>query len=406
MGQKDGTEPPAGARVHVLTMTDTIGIGGAEEIVLTLNESLDSARFQRTVCVTRDPRRLDPHDEFDSSARFERLRAAGVEILILRRGSKLNLLAWLRLIRFICARQVDVIHAHKFGSNFWGAVLGKLTGVPVIIAHEHTWSFEGQRLRRLVDRRVIARFADAVIAVSDTDRQRMINIVGMPPERVVLIANGIPPLPPGDGALLRLEAGIAEDSTVLVAVANLRPQKAFDVLLRAVALLRPRFPQLRLLVAGGGDRASLEELAGKLGISEMVIFLGARRDVENVLAAGQIAVSSSDFEGSPLAAMEYLAAGLPIVATRVGGMPDLVHDGENGLLVPPREPHALAEAIGELLSDPARAAEMGEHGRALQHEQFSLHSMVQHVQDLYLERLTASGARSLPPRSAEHETGV
>jgi glycosyltransferase involved in cell wall biosynthesis len=395
-------QEPRAVRAHVLTITDTIGRGGAEEIALTLNLGLDPQRFRRSFCLTRDPTPMDPTGRFDAPARLERLRADGVELLLLERHSTLNLLAWLRLARFMRAQHVDIVHSHKFGSNFWGTVVAKLARVPVILAHEHTWSFEGERLRRFIDRRVISRLADAVIAVSDADRRRMHDIVGIPAQRIVLIPNGIEPLPPGDGPALRREVGVPGDAPVLVAVANLRPQKAFDVMLRAVALLRPRFPNVYLLIAGGGRHGTeLEALAAELGISSAVVFLGVRRDIENVLAAGHVAVSSSDFEGSPLAAMQYLAAALPVVATDVGGMPDLVRHGENGLLVPRRNPEALAGALGELLADPDRARLMGERGRELQREQFSLDAMVQRVQDLYLERLEAARLGARTPRSPQ-----
>jgi glycosyltransferase involved in cell wall biosynthesis len=398
-----GTMPD---RPHVLTITDTIGRGGAEQIAFTLNRALDRERFRRSLCLTRDQAYLDPSNEFGGFDRLARLRADGVEVVQLHRHSSLNLFAWLPLIRFIRAQRVDVIHAHKFGSNVWGVLIGALTGVRVIIAHEHTWSFEGQRLRQLIDRRIVSRLADAVVAVSHMDRRRMIEVVGMPADRVVFIANGIAPLPPGDGSLLRREVGIPHDAPVLVSVANLRPQKALDVMLRAVAIVRRRFPDVRLLLAGGGDRTTLQALADELDISAAIVFLGVRGDVANVLAAGDVAVSSSDFEGSPLAAMEYLAAGLPVVATDVGGMPDLVHQRENGLLVPRRDPEALAEAIGELLSDPARAREMGSRGRERQREEFSLEAMVRRVQDLYLEHLGLGGAPGTAPGAAQHEGAV
>jgi glycosyltransferase involved in cell wall biosynthesis len=379
-------------RTHVVTLTDTIGVGGAEQIVLTLNQSLDPERFRRTVCITRDPAFSDPDEEFDSQKRVALLRQGGIEVLVLRRRSSRDLLAWMRLIRFIRAERVDILHAHKFGSNVWGALIGKLARVPVMFAHEHTWSFEGEPLRRFIDRRVVGRLADAVIAVSRADERRLAEVVGIPSEKIVLVPNGIAPLPAGDGAAVRREAGVSAGATVLVAVANLRPQKAIDVMIRALALLLAGFPDVRLLIAGGGERSALEDLAAELGVAQAVVFLGARNDVADVLAAADVAVSSSDFEGSPLAGMEYLAAGLPVVATDVGGMPDLVRDGENGLLVPRQDPEAMAAAIAQLLADPQRARAMGERGRGLQEREFSLDAMVRRVEALYTERLARKRA--------------
>jgi glycosyltransferase involved in cell wall biosynthesis len=400
MGENLRMREPRSRRTHVLTLTDTIGMGGAEQIILTLNQSLDPERFRRTICLTREPDVGDPSGEFDSRGRVQQLRAEGVELLQLKRRSRLNVVAWLRLIRFIRSQRVDVLHAHKFGSNVWGSLIGRLARVPVVLAHEHTWSFEGQRLRRWIDRWVVGRLADAVIAVSEADSERMSKLVGVPRDRIVLIPNGIPTLAPGDRTAIRRAAGIPDGAAVLVTVANLRPQKAIDVLIRALALIRERFPDTYLVIAGGGDRGPLEKLAVELGISAAIVFLGARRDVGNVLAAGDVAVSSSDFEGSPLSTMEYLAAGLPVVATDVGGMPDLVHHGENGLLVPRRDPAALASAVCDLLADPERARQMGERGLELQRREFSLAAMVKRVEALYAERLEASRAPGMRLRAA------
>jgi glycosyltransferase involved in cell wall biosynthesis len=231
-----------------------------------------------------------------------------------------------------------------------------------------------------------------VIAVSRADERRMAEVVGIPSEKIVLVPNGIAPLPAGDGTGVRREAGVPGSASVLVAVANLRPQKAIDVMIRAVALLVADFPDVRLLIAGGGERSALEELAAELGVAHAVVFLGTRDDVADVLAAADVAVSSSDFEGSPLAGMEYLAAGLPVVATDVGGMPDLVHEGENGLLVKRQDPPAMAAALAQLLADPERARTMGERGRLLQEREFSLEAMVRRVEALYSERLARKRA--------------
>jgi glycosyltransferase involved in cell wall biosynthesis len=286
---------------------------------------------------------------------------------------------------------VDIIHAHKFGSNVWAALLGRALGVPVVIAHEHTWSFEGQRGRRLVDRHVVARFCDAVIAVSEADRRRMVAEVGMPADRVALIHNGIAGYGGGDGASVRRELGVTAAAPVLIQTATLRPQKAVEVMIAAAALVRGTHPDVRLLVAGQGETAALEDAASAHGVADTVALLGPRGDVPDLLAAASVGVLSSDFEGMPLAILEYMAAGLPVVATDVGGVPETVRDGETGFLVAPRDPPALAERIGRLLDDPALARKMGEAGRRRQQEAFSLEAMVGAVTALYLRLLTANG---------------
>jgi glycosyltransferase involved in cell wall biosynthesis len=376
-------------RPHVLTLTDVVGVGGAERIAEDLCVLADPKRFRRSLCVTRPTGDVPGSD--DSLAR---LRDAGVDVVFLERRHRFDMRPLARLAQLRHGR-VDVIHAHKFGSNVWAALLGHALGVPVVVAHEHTWSFEGQPFRRLADRHVVARLSDAVIAVSEADRARMVAEVGMPADRVVLIHNGIAESEGGNDVAVRRELGLAPDAPVLLQTATLRPQKAVEVMIAATALVRRTYPDVRLLVAGGGDAGALRALAAEHGVADAVSLLGARTDVADLRAAATVGVLSSDFEGMPLAVLEYMAAGLPVVATDVGGLPEIVRDGETGFLVAPRDPAALAERIGHLLADPALAREMGERGRRRQKEQFSSEAMVAAVTRLYA-RLLASKGVSVP----------
>jgi glycosyltransferase involved in cell wall biosynthesis len=180
---------------------------------------------------------------------------------------------------------------------------------------------------------------------------------------------------------------------LLGAVAVLREQKGLDMLVRAVAEVAWQVPDVRLAVAGEGpERASLEALAEELGIGPRVMLLGNRSDVPDLLAAFDVAVSASWFEGSPLAAMEYMDAALPIVATRVGGMPDLIEDGVHGRLVEAGDAAGLAAAVVQLLRDPDGARAMGERARERRRAEFDLDGTVRTLQAMY-ERLVAERGR-------------
>jgi glycosyltransferase involved in cell wall biosynthesis len=181
---------------------------------------------------------------------------------------------------------------------------------------------------------------------------------------------------------------------VIGVVCELRAQKALEVLFAAAAQLRHELPELRVLVAGDGpEREGLGQEARRLDLDGTVQLLGIRRDVPALLDALDVAVLSSDYEGSPLSVMEYMAAGKPVVSTRVGGVPELVEDGVHGLLVEPRDPGALAAAIGRLLHDPAEARRLGEQGRERQQRELSLDAMVRKIEDLYEELWLASPRR-------------
>ena len=372
-------------KLRVLTLVDKPTVtGGAERLAAVVAMKLDPARFESVLCASR---------QTDEPLLDRELEEAGIGVLALGRRSTLDLLAWRPLVSLL-RDGVDVVHTHMFGSNVWGTVLGRLSGVPVVVAHEHTWSFQGRPLRRFLDRELVARWADVFVAVSGEDRRKMIEVEGVDPAKIRLIPNGIPSPANGAVADVRAELGIEPGAPVLGVVCELRAQKALEVLFEAAALLLAEFPTLKVLVAGDGpERARLEEGARRLGVADTVLFLGIRRDVPAVLAAVDVAVLSSDYEGSPLSVMEYMAAAKPVVSTRVGGVPELVKDDVHGLLVEPRDPEALAEAVTRLLRDPALAKRLGAEGRQRQQREFSLEAMVRRIEDLYEELWLASGRR-------------
>ena len=384
--------PDASKKLRVLTLVDRLGTsGGGERLAMQVAMRLDRDRFERYYCASRWSGG-EPGTDAGRRAVAE-LRAAGVHAIGLGRGSPAAVWAWRPLLRLLRRERIDVLHSHKFGSNAWAAVLAPLARVPVLVAHEHTWSYEGQPLRRLLDRELIARRSAAFVAVSREDQRRMIEIERIPPGAVTFVQNGIDPLPDGDRARVRAELGVADDDPLLGAVAVLREQKGLDVLLRSFAEALRAAPGLRLAIAGEGpERGRLEALAAELGVADRVALLGHRSDVPDLLAGFDVAVSSSWFEGSPLAALEYMDAGLPVVATRVGGMPDLIEDGVHGRLVAPGDPSALAAAIVDVVGDRERAAAMGARARERRRSELSLDATVRALEALY-ERLVDERGR-------------
>jgi glycosyltransferase involved in cell wall biosynthesis len=334
--------------IRVLTLVDLLepSSGGAERFAVGLAARLPRDRFEVALCATRAVRA--PWDET--------LRRSGVRWFALGRRSTADVLPLARLARVLRRQRVDVLHAHMFGSNVWGTIVGRASRVPVVIAHEHTWDYQGQPLRRLLDGRLIGRLADAFVAVSEADRARMVAVEGVPAAKVRVEPPGYVPRPgPRAPTRLREELGLAASVPLVGTAAIPRPQKALDVLLDAFARVRD---SAHLVIAGDGSgRAALERRAGELRIADRTHFLGLRDDVDGILAALDVAAMSSDFEGTPLFAFECMAAGTPLVATAVGGLPDVLEHGRSAILVPPRDPAALAAGIDGLLEDPeARSA--------------------------------------------------
>lgn len=369
-------------RVRVLMLSDELGWGGAERFMVGLATNLPQDRFEVTVCTTRGQWRGPLIGEMEE---------VGVRYVNLSRRGRYDLRPFPRLLRML--RDVDVLHAHKFGSNVWGTLFGRLARVPAVIAHEQTWSYEGNPVRRVLDGRFIGRFADAFVAVSQADRDRMISIEGVPPDKPIVIPNAyIPRRTAEDEGDLRAELGIEPDVPLVGTAAVLRAQKNLEVLLDAFAEVVGQVPDAELILAGAGPRReALEEHAARQGIAERTRFLGLRNDVNVVLRGLDVAAMSSDYEGLPLFACECLANGTPLVSTDVGGLSDLVEDGRSGLLVPARDPGALAAAIVSLLRDPERRRAMGEAGRARLQE-FTIDRVVPRFVELY-DRLLSERRR-------------
>ncbi len=386
-----GARLDKGRKLRVVTLIDQMGVtGGAERIATEVVTRLDPDRFENTLCVSRWRAR----EESDPliAPRLEALRDAGVRIVGLRRGSRLGLWAWAPLLKLLRDERIDILHSHQFGSNLWASILGRIAATPVVIAHEHNWSFDGEPLRRILDRYVIAGRADAFLAVSRQTRQAMIDLEGIDPEQVRFVPLGIATPPAGPRGDVRAELGISEGAAVIGTACTLRPEKALDVLIRAAAALLGDFADLRVLIAGDGpDRERVEGLIAELDLGEVVTLLGGRGDIPDFLRALDVAVCSSDWEGSPLSVMEYMEAELPVVATRVGGIPDMISSGVEGVLVEPGDPEALASAIGGLLHDPARAAVMGRRGRRRRRTEFDLDVTARMIGELYEELYEAGG---------------
>lgn len=371
--------------IRVVVMIDRLAPSGAEIFASRLVEMLDPTRFDRLLCVTR------PFD----AAHAEPLERAGVRVFPLGRRSTVDLWRWWPLVTLLRRERVDVIHSHKFGSNVWAALLRRLLRIPVFVAHEHTWSYQGQWLRRFLDRRLVAPAADVILTVSQADRRRMIEVERVDPEKVVFLPSGVAGHEPKNRRSVRQELNLPPDAPVVGVVCGLRPQKALDVLVRASATLAEAAPGVRVLVVGDGpERSALEGLVAELGLSGTVTFLGAwaPEDVPDFLEEIDVGALTSDFEGTPLAVMELMAAGKPVVATSVGGVPDLIEDGIHGLLIPPRRPDALARALAALLVDPAQRARMGAAARDRQQREFDFRSTVSSVEDLYVELLGRSSS--------------
>jgi glycosyltransferase involved in cell wall biosynthesis len=343
-------------RPRILYMIDfATATGGAERFAVGLAAHLPQDRFEPWVCATRS----------SDVVASRTLADAGVRLVTLGRRAKWDVHRLGGLVSLLRGRRFDILHTHKFGSNIWGMTIGSACRVPTLVAHEHSWSYEGNPPRAWLDGNVIGRLATRFVAVSRADGERMVSREGVDPDKVVVMPNGYIPSPPSANRDIRGELGLPGDALVVAIAAVLRPEKRIDLLLEAHRQVCEEVPRTHLVIAGDGEcRPDLERRTHALGLDGTVHFLGARTDVDNLLRAADVGALSSDREGSPLLVFECMANGTPLVATRVGGVPDVVEPNRTGILVPRRDPGAMARGLIGLLIDPPRRAAMAAAARA------------------------------------------
>jgi glycosyltransferase involved in cell wall biosynthesis len=322
----------------------------------------------------------------------------------MRLGRAANAANIARIAMLTRHERLDILHTHAlFAGNVAARVGGRLAGAAVV-AHAHIEDrWRGSSTVSALQRRIdagTAQLCARIIAVSSALRGELV-AQGYPAARTVTIPNGISEpeaVTPAEATAVREELGLRADSIVLTSVARLCDVKGQLELIRATASLAERgAPVEALLVgedleAGGAYRRRLEAEAASLGVADRVVFAGFRGDIPTVLAASDIFVLPSTAEGMPISVIEAMAAAKPVLATAVGGVPEVVDDERTGILLPSREPAVLAEALESLIADPLRAARLGAAGRRRFEERFSAKTMVAAVLALYEEVRPLTGS--------------
>jgi len=296
-------------------------------------------------------------------------------------------LGLLELRRLIRGLRPDIVHAHSSKAGVLARAAAALCRIPVILFTAHGWAFKAEpgpksRLYLLADRLVRGATTE-VICVSETERREGLAARTCLPDRTVVIRNGVEP----DRFPVRVHAAVERPR--LVSLGRFKAPKDFGTLLEALAQLRD-VPFVAVLVGDGPEREALEAAAQRLGLGDVVEFAGERDDVPSLLAAADCFVLSSTSEGMPISVLEAMAAGLPVVASDVGGVHELVREGETGFLVPEREATALARAIRPLLGDHGERARLGANGRTDVEATFTVSRVRREHVELYRRLLGVS----------------
>lgn len=372
-------------RKTLIFLTTGLGYGGADTQLVRVATRL-RARGWRVQVVSMIP----------PQAHVEELEAAGIQwfSLDMRRGVP-DPRGLVRLVGLLRRERPSILTSFMYHANLLGRIAGRLSGVPVIVSSIRNENFGGpmrDRIMRLTDR-----LADVTTINSYLAGQAVVQRGVVPGRKLRVIPNGIDIArfiwTPDIRMAVRRALGVDERDFLWLAVGRLREQKDYPTLLAAFARVSQQRPDAILYVAGQGPLLqTLERLMSSLGLKERVRFLGLRTDIPRLLAAADGFVLASAWEGLPNVVMEAMAAAKPVVATRVGGVPELVEDGISGFLVPPKDDEALARTMLRLMSLPPEVrSTMGEKGRTHVERLYSVDRVVDQWEELFLELLERKG---------------
>ncbi len=354
---------------RVLFVINNLLRGGAETQLVRLAVSLPRDRWRAQIAILKR-----------SNAFAEELRSAEIPVATMDRRGPWDARVVQRLLRLMTRERPDIVHTYLFFASLLGVPAARMTGAPAVVVSQRSsyeagvapfWRWVARRLHRNADKVIV----NSRAAVLEEEA------AGVPAERLLYVPNGISAWaePHCERAALGLPPG-----PLALCVGQLTKEKGHRHLIQAWSDVRRGQPRATLALAGDGPlRGDLEAAAREARIGDAVLFLGPRDDVPRLIASADLVVLASLTEGMPNAILEAMAAGRAVVATRVGGIPDLVIDRETGILVPRAEPAALAAAIMALLDDPSRRARLGEAGRRRAREHFSMEKVTGAVVAVY-----------------------
>ena len=370
--------------LKIMFLTTSMPVGGAETLLVNLVRGLDSQKFSAEIACLKQRGPLGD------------LLAEDFPVHANLLSHKFDLRVLPRLVRLLKTREADAIVTVGAGDKmFWGRIAAKLAGVPVIASALHStgWPDSVGKLNRL-----LTPITDAFIGVADAHAEHLVHYERFPENKVHTIYNGVDTerFRPGCGRTIRKQLGIPLEANVVGILAALRPEKNHELFLTGAKEISDLVPNTHFLIVGDGPRrADLEKLAGELDISEITHFVGSRDDIPQLLRAMDLMTLTSHNEASPVSILEALSTGIPVVASRVGSIPETVLPGETGFLFPPNDTTAYVEAVVHLLQNKSILAELGANGRKQVISQRSLQVMVDGYENL-IGQLFELKAKSQP----------
>ncbi len=369
-------------KYHVLFLTDCCPdlAGGAEKQIYELSKRINPKLFRVTV-ISLDPQGVIPQHLFN---------AVGCQIKnfpVKKMYGLSGILQGIHFIKFLKKEKVDIVLTYHFCSDIWGCIFAHLAGVKLVVSNRRDMGFWRKSWHTLAYR-MIQHWINKIIVVSHSVKEIVKKTENVPDDKIQVIYNGIdlsengPPSTPV--VSLKKQLGINMDEPVVMHVANFKTVKGHDYLLEAMVSVVKSVPKVKLVLIGEDEmNGRLQNLAVQLGIDKNLLFLGKRDDVQNLLPMADICVLPSLSEGMSNAILEYMKWGKPVIATQVGGNPELIEEGRSGLLVPPRNSQSLGMAMIHLLRDPFLCRQMGKNARKRVEEIFTIEKMVQNYEQLF-----------------------
>jgi L-malate glycosyltransferase len=374
---RDAVRAVAGRRVRLAYVIKSMVVGGSQVHLTQVLGLLDRTRFDPVLyCLSGE------------GSLLETVRGLDVPVVTPAAGRGFKgpaLVARVVALRRALRRQApDIVHNYLLRANLVGSISARLARVPVVLCSKR--GCHERRGFELISAKIGNALADCVTVNAEAVRDFVHDNEGCPREKMVVIPSGVDterfrPLPP---ARFKARLGLAEDRRVVGIVTRMRVRKGVEEFIRAIGAVRAAHPDVHAVIVGEVSLdQDLQALVAGLNLQEHLTLLGRRSDMPEVFSAFDLFVLSSHDEGMSNAILEAMAMEKPVVATDVGGTGEVVRHGHSGLLVPPKDPHALAAAIRDILEQPVRAADMGRLGRRIVEERFSARAMVRQMEQLY-----------------------
>ena len=358
--------------VNVLHVLSDTNVGGAGIHIATLAKLINKQNFKLFLACPKGAKIIDIVEDDIEIIEIESQGDKSFEVGIIR-----------QLTKIIKKNRIDIVHTH---ASLSGRIAAKLTGTKIVYTrHTPSESLDKNRLKRAINKYINVFLCDKIIAVSNFIEKQLIE-AGLPSKKVIKIFNGVSTLEYEPHSMPKKRVG---KGLTLIQVARLEVEKGHKYVIEAMSLIKKEKYDVKLIIVGDGSkRVELQELANRLKIGDRVTFVGYMKNVKDIVEESDVVILPSIKEALAIALLEGMAAGKPCIASYVGGIPEVVENGVNGILVEPKNPEAIKEAVIKLYENPELRRSMGEQSIRIVKEKFDSTILIKQVEEVYIELLS------------------